>query len=793
MEEKGVSKSCLFVPEARDDSLCAMYLGVSCAFIALKYLSKKALDDQKCVETRDKMLQGSAQLLGLLVWRVQREEVKSIEKCELLHKLEASEREINELKRIRSEDAKANEKVASIYAAQEQGWFAERRRLQHQIGGLLNDLRVLDKRKNEAISDLNGKLQEMEVAMKCKEKMLEEGEKKRKELEEKVISVEAVLEGLRETTQSEARDHSAELLKHKTAFIELVSNQRQLEAELGRALRQAEAAKQQLHFVFEEKEEAVLMVQQLSMEIEKMCLDSEEKDRILSAMMRKSSKLDLVEKQVFLKEVKLSKPKRRKSETEIERRRTLSGSGYERRTLRSMLSRRLSSRLEVFPEERGGNSIAMGTNAKHSDNVFDDWDGEVQQECDEHCLQLDQSLPQQSSAFDGSTRLNEWVHSEAEKYHNAVEQQHQVELDAFAEQMKLKDDKLEAYRWRLRCMELESKRLQSQIEGLKQDMSQLRHDNLKLETLLLDREVQLKTLKDQISLQLNNLSAQKTKFHSSRREPKVKIIKNNPAEEKQEPEKKEEETESLSEETSSSTVVSSTEDTEEKEVIVEKNPAFIEISSPESVETTGNGVMDKLCLNKRDKSQWKVDLHALGVSYKIKRLSQQLLMLDRLTGKQESVGKGNDEHGQIRMKGFLLLLSLLNKQVNRYQSLQQKADDLSQRMGEKDLYINNRVSGTRTKEEKRTLEHFLEETFQLQRFIVATGQKLMEVESKIASGFVGISEELDVSASFDMKRFADTIQSLLKDVQRGLEVRISRIIGDLEGTLARDGIHSRKY
>ena len=77
----------------------------------------------------------------------------------------------------------------------------------------------------------------------------------------------------------------------------------------------------------------------------------------------------------------------------------------------------------------------------------------------------------------------------------------------------------------------------------------------------------------------------------------------------------------------------------------------------------------------------KMDLHALGVSYKIKRLNQQLLMLERLTGKQESVEvKGKDEQGQTGMKGFLVLLSSLDKQVSRYQSLQEKTDDLIQRM-----------------------------------------------------------------------------------------------------------------
>lgn len=102
------------------------------------------------------------------------------------------------------------------------------------------------------------------------------------------------------------------------------------------------------------------------------------------------------------------------------------------------------------------------------------------------------------------------------------------------------------------------------------------------------------------------------------------------------------------------------------------------------------------------------------------------------------------------------------------------------------------MNGARAKEKTSTLEHFLEETFQLQRYIVATGQKLMEVQTKIVPGFVGVVvEEMDnksAAAGIDMKRFADSIRNLFHEVQRGLEVRTARIIGDLEGTLAREGM-----
>lgn len=85
------------------------------------------------------------------------------------------------------------------------------------------------------------------------------------------------------------------------------------------------------------------------------------------------------------------------------------------------------------------------------------------------------------------------------------------------------------------------------------------------------------------------------------------------------------------------------------------------------------------------------------------------------------------------------------------------------------------------------LQRFLEETFQLQRFMVATGQKLMEMQTRIGSSFHG-GIRVDECVGFNIGQFADIARSLLREIQRGLEVRISRIIGDLEGTLACVGI-----
>ncbi|PQQ04209.1 myosin-7B [Prunus yedoensis var. nudiflora] len=105
------------------------------------------------------------------------------------------------------------------------------------------------------------------------------------------------------------------------------------------------------------------MVQKLSAEIVKMHKDLEQKDKILSAMLRKS-KLDTTEKHMLLKEIKLSKAKRKQAELETERWKVVSESRHERHSLRSMLEK-ANSRFEIALNERGANSSATGASYLH--------------------------------------------------------------------------------------------------------------------------------------------------------------------------------------------------------------------------------------------------------------------------------------------------------------------------------------------------------------------------------------------------------------------------------------------
>lgn len=880
--------------EQMNDGNYPMYFGVTCAFVALQLVpSTSRLDVERAQRRRigEFMLQGSAQLLGLLVERVQRREEA------LEEKLRKAELEVDELKQRRIEDAKANEKVVSIFAAHEQSWIAERKSCRHQIQALVTEMRILKANNEETVMDLRKRAEEEERAIRMKDEALEEEARKRRELEERLQLAEEATEELKERTEKEAQEHLAELWKHKTAFVELVSNQRQLEAEIGRALRQAEVAKQELEEVFERKEEALAMVEKLSGEIMKLQKDSEQKDKILSAMLRKS-KLDTAQKQMLLKEVKISKAKKKQAEMEVGRWKKMWESRHkkgsrETHSLEAGCSQNWRPELQL--ENSGHNSKTL---------LLEYLEAESRKEHDSssakgesiittvECLDWYSSDGNDVPGSDDFERLQDWVRLETEKYATVLEQKYYTEIEAFTEQLRVKDEKLESFRWQVLSMELESKRLQSHMEGLDGNLSRIKEENLKLEALLLDKEKDLKLLKEQIRhlvqhCQKNNSHqfssseyAKKSSASSGTRDPQalqseVKITKRKPREKDQEsntslvrdnqkagslarvmdgqnvteaaklmhkitaltyrestptdtttisptntapptdnvegnaiicvnemPFLEPKRLESVSRDKAESITPTSQspkdEIEEEKEVSMDPGNAHLTKSLKEGADIDNRFSSAGPSVVQKD-SSWRRDIHALGVSYKIKRLKQQVLVLEKLTEpqateqlttKDDASNDSADENKQ-QEKEFMMMISLLNKQLKRYQSLEEKTDNLCQIIHENYRSGSSRNSQTgRTKAQTEALEHFLEEAFQLQRYVVATGQKLMDLQFKISS-CCGSGSKLGESVGFNMRLFTDIVRTLFQEIQRGLEVRVARIIGDLEGTLASDGILHR--
>ncbi|GLJ26671.1 hypothetical protein SUGI_0519040 [Cryptomeria japonica] len=191
----------------------------------------------------------------------------------------------------------------------------------------------------------------------------------------------------------------------------------------------------------------------------------------------------------------------------------------------------------------------------------------------------------------------------------------------------------------------------------------------------------------------------------------------------------------------------------------------------------------------------------LEVSSEVKTLEHELLQLENIAKTMETKCNGSkdgksitnvfsdngNENRQIELNQTALSsIRVLKKQVKRYQAVIGKIDDLCRRMNDKDpVHI---ISGTRTREYIAAQELFLMETAQLQRYVVAMGQKLTAVQSDIARNLLALNSDVAVPANFNVRQSIVTIKINLKEIQRSLEIKLARIIGDLEGTLARDGI-----
>ncbi|XP_024993402.1 uncharacterized protein LOC112527172 isoform X2 [Cynara cardunculus var. scolymus] len=167
----------------------------------------------------------------------------------------------------------------------------------------------------------------------------------------------------------------------------------------------------------------------------------------------------------------------------------------------------------------------------------------------------------------------------------------------------------------------------------------------------------------------------------------------------------------------------------------------------------------------RRESPWKVDGDSSGVSTKLKLLEQELQNL-------ENIG-AND---------LSKVPSLMRKQAKRYQALAGKIDDLCRRM-ENDPCEPN--AGLEFRTQRQT--EFLLEALRLQQRASETGQKLMALQTETGMGCNYGNDLVEGRARLTTSLSLSSIRTNFRDIQRNLEIWLARIIGDVEGILARDG------
>ncbi|TVU34094.1 hypothetical protein EJB05_15921, partial [Eragrostis curvula] len=745
------------------------------------------------------------------------------------------ERKVEELRRLRAEDARANEKVAGIFASHEQRWLAERNALRRQVHAVVAAARAREAKREEDAAALRREADEQRRAAEDSGEALAREAARREGAEERLREAERDADELRERARRDGADHAAELRRHKAAFVELASAQRQMEADLARAARLADTAEAELRAALERRDEAAAAAADLSAEAARLRRDADHKDKILSAMLRKS-KIDMEDREMLVREVKMCKARRKQAELEAERWRKMWESRASRRSSRSSARAAdhpgCSDKLAIDAVVRANDTKILFVDHVEGDGKKDRHAPAAKEVTTVECVDRYPSHVEDKPAVEEYQGLQEWFQLETEKYAAMIKHRHSAEIEAFTEQLRLKDEKLEAFRWRAVSMDVEATRLRCRIQELEARLAQQEQHGAGLEALLLDRENKNTALKEK----LEKLQAQAEDMEDCTDDRCIPCspVKKTGGTETEEAERLSSgarHQDGRAEATAACGVLVPVADhayvaeaaitsmeperydvparhsfrseiEEEKEVYTDPGDAHLQLtcSTSSSQEATSSHLALVVVApppERKAASACKTDIHALAVSYKIKRLKQQLAVLEKLaeedaaaaaktttaSGSEASGGSSSSSRQQPRSR-YQTMMSFLSKHVKRYQSLDDKIDDLCARMEE------SKRSGGRERrrgagEQSAALGQFLEETFQLQRLMVATGQKLLETQSRIAPGLARRGGGDD---GVDMKRLMDVAGALLRDVQRGLEVRIARIIGDLEGTLTFHGI-----
>jgi hypothetical protein len=315
--------------------------------------------------------------------------------------------------------------------------------------------------------------------------------------------------------------------------------------------------------------------------------------------------------------------------------------------------------------------------------------------------------------------LQEWFHMETGKYTSMIRQRHSAELEAFTEQMRLKDEKLEAFRWRAVSMDAEVARLRCRIQELEVRLSQNEQHGAGMEALLLDRENENTSLKEELVAFRSEALDSSEPFsptvadyeegsrNSSEHCSPVKIQQLTDSREANHVEGNE-----IIEPDESSVLINDTyaaarrsidegrrvptdqscrsEIEEEKEACTDAGKKRARPSSSSAASASSDEARSEAPEHKA--SACRVDIHALAVSYKIKRLKQQQLVLEKLAadaaaaaaegGKEGATtsSEANGSGGRQDPRSYQLMISFVSKHVKRYQSLEDKIEGICSRM-----------------------------------------------------------------------------------------------------------------
>lgn len=407
----------------------------------LHCLAQSALDSDKRVK-ENKNETTAAFLEERKTWEM--------EKAKLSLKLAEAEAKVGELRMRRGEDAKANEKVALIYASHEQNWKSERKKLRHEIDLLRRDLLRKEvgelcnmsprgrnthceecEAKERHVSALQESLSEKEFFLMTAMEEAQSEEHERNALAAKLAIAESIAAELSEKLSSELAD----AMRQRVVLQDFKTKQQETERELIKALEELQNARAELTHIAVVRKEL------------------EDKEEVISAMLRRASR-EKEEKDDLAKELALSEVKRKHAENLMHRWKSVAAAEEEeergRRRPRMMTTR----------HKRTANRFhhrSLGSRSELDDEVLGH---SHKRDCSCSAAEEEELQLQPTRAF------NEWVELVKSRHAAQLEDKHWREIEAFERQMRAKDERIAAFRSQLFAMELESSKMKSEMVAL---------------------------------------------------------------------------------------------------------------------------------------------------------------------------------------------------------------------------------------------------------------------------------------------------------------------------------------
>lgn len=248
----------------------------------------------------------------------------------LLQRLSVAEAQVSSVQRSRQEDARANEKVVSIFASYEQSWKNQKKKLKREIELLKNEIVGIRNRslhkgdggkgceecklKVLELEKLEDKLCEKEFLVAAAMDEARSDQHERNQLAGKFAMVEMCVLDLRDKLSKETAKND----ELQSAIADVTRKHEEAEIKLMCAMSDLDSVRREIESISAAKMNQDAMVEVLLDDVKNLRKDVDDKEEVIAVLMKRSN-IDRQEREELLHQLAQNKAKRKSAETEKDR------------------------------------------------------------------------------------------------------------------------------------------------------------------------------------------------------------------------------------------------------------------------------------------------------------------------------------------------------------------------------------------------------------------------------------------------------------------------------------------